>query len=303
MLFFSLAYSDERDPEEPLFAGTLLADYPENTPPGALSVEPYVFLTRQYGAYNRHWKVDKHPNLDLCQLYLSLETGITDFLDINLIVGGSYNHSQHRHAYTYADTDLLLGFQILRMQKESWVPDFRVTLGESFPTGKWNHLDPTLVNQSGTGAYITTVTLISEKIFYWIPHHPIDINMSVSYGIASLVKVRGFNTYGGGPGTKGKVKPGGQLVINAALEYSLTKNWALGTDIHYEHINKSTFSGKTGSLKAGLPSSERFSLAPCIEYSWNENLSAALGYWFAVAGRNSAAFRSLGFDVTYYFKF
>ena len=108
--------------------------------------------------------------------------------------------------------------------------------------------------------------------------------------------------YGGNSTTRGVVYPGLESVVNLAIQFSLDRYWVIGTDVHYVHQNKSRFSGKKGNArKVGLPSSEQWSVAPCLEYSWNENLSVSAGSWFTVGGRNSLNFLSMAGTVFYYF--
>ncbi|MBS0615709.1 MAG: transporter [Verrucomicrobia bacterium] len=286
---------------EPLYAGTLLAFFPQNIPPGHISVQPYIYYTRTNALYNKHWSPQSIKNVDFTTLSLSLETGITPYLDFTLYLNESYNRFGNRHTLIFTDTSAYLGFQVTRDQKGTSIPDFRILLGETFPTGKYDHLNPKKQGSdiSGSGSYQTTFLIVVRKIFY-VPKHPFDINLNLYYILSAPTHVRDLSVYLGGPGTHGTVKPGDQFIVNLAIDYSLTRYWALGLDAHYHHQNRSRFSGKT-LLPAGLPSSETFSLAPCLEYSYSTDFSLAGGVWFSVAGRNSVQFRSAVFNVYYYF--
>ena len=298
---FLRAQNQKTEEFEPLYAGTLLSFYPENALPGCFSVQPYIFSTQIYGAYEKNWSVLHHKNINTNTLLLSLETGITDWLDVNLIVNGSYNHFSNQHSWLYGDTVLYFGFQILHDQRGEWTPDLRLLIGETFPTGRYQRLDRNKLKiaPSGAGSFQTSAILIIRKIFYTYPH-PFNFNLNLYYIFPASTGVHGFNFYGGGPHTRGTVHPGNIFVTNLAFELSLNQYWQLGLDIRYEHQNKSPFTGKT-LLPTGLPSSERFSLAPCIEYTFNQDLSLATGVWFSVAGRNNNAFASWVANVFYMF--
>ncbi len=300
-LLQSLFSAEDRVNYEPLYAGSLLAFFPNNIPPGHLSIQPYIYYTRTNAIYNHHWSPQTIKNVDLATLSVSLETGITPYLDFTLILNDTYNRSGSRHTLLCADTEAYLGFQVTTNKKGTLVPDFRVLLGESFPTGKYKNLNPKKLGSdiSGTGSYETILLVVVRKIFY-VPKHPFDINLNLFYVLPAKTHVDNLSVYLGGPGTHGTVRPGNEFIVNLAIDYSLTRYWALGLDAHYVHQNRSRFSGKT-LLPAGLPSSEIFSLAPCLEYSYSDDFSLAGGFWFSVAGRNAVQFRSAVFNVYYFF--
>jgi hypothetical protein len=197
----------------------------------------------------------------------------------------------------------------LKDKKGTWIPDFRVLLQESFPTGKYDHLNPNKngADIGGIGTYQTGFIIVTRKIFYTFPSHPYNFNLNLYYLLSTKTKVKDFSVFGGGFGTRGVVSPGNQFIGNLGIEFSINRNFVLGTDIHYEHRDKSPFHGKPGLLKdgtiakVGLPSTDRWSLAPCLEYSYSDALSLAGGVWFTVAGRNVTGFVSGVFNVYYYF--
>ncbi|MFS8562817.1 MAG: hypothetical protein LVR00_00150 [Rhabdochlamydiaceae bacterium] len=307
-IFLRAEIIDEQ--HEPLYAGTILAFYAQNAASGRLAFQPYFFATRQYGLYNNDWAGPKQKHSsDQLSLLLALETGITEYIDFTLDLYGAYSHFNQHHSWIFGDTTTLLGFQILRDQKKTTTPDFRILIGETFPTGKYEYLNPHKngTDSLGNGAYATSLIIVLAKTFYWAHTHPINFNINFYYIFSSLTKVHGFNRYGGTFDTQGKVKPGDQCITNFSIQYSLDRRWAIGTDIRYNHQNHSKFSGKKGNLSdgttssIGLPSSEQFSLAPCLEYSWSEDFSVTLGSWFTVAGRNSPEFMSTAATLFYYF--
>ncbi len=292
---------EDRVNYEPLYAGTLLAYYATNIPPGHISVQPYIYYTRTNAIYNHHWSPQTIKNIDLTTLALYLETGITPFLDLTVNLAGTYNRRGSRHTLLPSDTEALLGFQVTRDQKGTAIPDFRILLGEIFPTGRYKNLNLKKHGSdiSGAGSYQTIFLIVLRKIFY-IPRHPFDLNLNLFYIVPTKTHIDNISLYGGGPGTHGTVRPGQQFIVNLSIDYSLNRYWALGLDTRYMHQNRSPFSGKT-FFPAGLPSSEVFSLAPCLEYSFDETLSLAGGFWFSVAGRNTIQFRSAAFNVYFYF--
>ncbi|HEY5236185.1 MAG TPA: hypothetical protein VIJ14_08410, partial [Rhabdochlamydiaceae bacterium] len=266
---------------EPIFAGTLLAFFAENIPVGDCLIEPYVFVGKTNGVYNSEWELKHSFNNFESQLLLLVEAGITPWLDIALTFNENYTSSRGGKSYLYGDTRLSLGFQILTNEFDSAIPDFRILLVESFPTGKYQHLDPkkNIADISGSGAFETWIIAILKKIIYFTPRQVITVNLNLGYDFPSNVHVRGYNLYGGSPKANGSIKPGQQFLGNLGLEYSLTEHWILGCDLHYVHQNKS----HSNHRDLHLPSSEDFSLAPCIEYNPSTHFGIEAGAWFSFA--------------------
>jgi hypothetical protein len=304
-LLLTSLYSKEPEQElsvhryEPIFAGTLLSFFPNNVPPGECLIEPFLFAGTVSGVYDSEWKNNHLFKYFESQLLLLVETGITPWLDIALTFNENYSLSNGRKSYHYGDTRLFLGFQITTNKPDSAIPDFRIVLFESFPTGKYQHLDPrkNIADVTGSGAFETWIVAVIRKIVYFTPRQTMSFNLNLGYDIPSKAHVKGFNLYGGDAKTKGSVVPGHQFVGNLSLEYSLSVNWALGLDLRYTHQNTS----RSNHRDIHLPSSEEFSLAPCIEYNPNTHFSVEAGAWVSVAGRNTIAFTSGVLTVSWFF--
>lgn len=287
------------DEYTPIFAGTQLAFYAENIPPAHISVNPYFTYLNRYGQYNSHWREEPRKTIHDFSILLALETGLTEWLDLSLDLNGAYRRYGHKNSWVVGDTTLYLGFQLSRDIKDHWTPDFRILLGETFPSGKYDRLSPSKGGSDifGAGAYSTSLIVVIAKTFYNL-HHPYNINLNLYYTESTSVPLHGLSVYGGTSSTRGHAHPGSNITVNLALEYSLTQLWALGLDIHYIHQNRTQV--KTPS-KSYLPSFDQFSLAPCLEYSWSSNFSVGIGPWFTIAGRNSQAFAGVLGNIYIYF--
>jgi hypothetical protein len=276
----------------PYYAGTLLAYFSENVDPGKLSFEPYASYNVNYGTYNSSWSVENTGTIQQAELLTLFETGITKNIDITIYAPVAYTWYQKEHSYLVYDCQAYLGFQFLRDQKGTSIPDFRLLLGVNFPTGKYQNLNPdkNLSDVSGDGAYAAISILVLRKIFYPFPMHPFNIDLNLSYEKFGSANVSGLNLYGGAPGSRGKVRPGSELNVNLATEISLTQNWVAGLDLHYLHEDRSIAVKNNTVAALGLPSSDVFSLSPCLEYNYSESFGIEGGVWFTVAGRNNTAF-------------
>jgi hypothetical protein len=223
---------------------------------------------------------------------------------VSLYLNGAYRRFGNANSWILGDTSLYFGIQILRDQKNQWTPDLRLLLGEIFPTGKYDHLNPHKNGSDafGEGAFNTAAILVIAKTFYIFPKHPYNLNFNLCYSYSSEVTAHSYSVYSNSLSARGKALPHSGFVTNLAIEYSLNQFWALGMDMRYTHQDKVVFKpARKSADQLGLPSSEQFSLAPCLEYSWSENLSAAIGPWFTIAGRNSETFFGMIGNVFCYF--
>jgi len=275
LLFYCLipffAYTAEDDP---YFAGTLLSTLPVNVAPTHWLIEPYLYIVRQ-----------TTDHLTSAQLLLQFETGLNDWIDVTLYPNFYYTHSNSHSFYLLGDTKLSFGFQVLYEEQETWIPNFRLLLEESFPTGKYDHLNPHAnhADATGSGAYETSFTSVLQKTLI-----PFTLNLTLSYTVPTKVHVKGFNAYGGNSHTNTYLFPGQQFVGNIGIEYSLTQVWILALDLHYQHQNASSHPTPT----VGLPSQNQFSIAPCIEYNPSPNFGFEIGSWFTLYTRNCSPFIS-----------
>ncbi len=292
----------------PWYTGPLITSSANNVAPGHFNIQPYVYLTLNHAQFNTHRTSVSTPNSYVISPLIVLQAGLTNWLDITLIPQATFKWQSDQFASNFNDLSLSLGFQLAK--EGLYQPSMRLFLGESFPTGKHNNLDPSKLglDSMGSGAFQTTLGLTISKIFWWLKLHPIATRLSGSYSIADhKAHVTNFNAYGGTYGTDGNVKVGNTLNLDLGLEFSLNQRWVIATDIVYTASNKSSFSGSHGTTEFGLPaevgapSSDSFSLSPAIEYNVTDTQGFIGGIWFPLTGRNSANFITLMLSYTAYF--
>jgi len=195
------------------------------------------------------------------------------------------------------------------MDEGPYRPALLFGVKETFPSGRYQKLNPKKggTDATGAGSYNTTLSFNISKVLWWVSLHPMNFRVSLNYSLPALVGVKGYNAYGGGTGTDGRVHPGNSFQGDFGYEYSFTQKWVAALDIVYVYNGKTTFSGKTGFSAPGVPAAvggpfnDQLSLAPALEYNPNENLSILVGTWFSVWGRNSFNFASAVFTVEYTF--
>jgi hypothetical protein len=285
----------------PWLTGPLLTPSGHVVPAGFYNIEPYVYAIEQKGVYDKHWNSHHVPSNWSINPQLPIQIGLGKSWDCLISPQFLYNYNHGAHATRFGDLQAGVDYQILMDTKENWYPAVKVSLQETFPTGKYEHLSAHKkgTDISGMGAYTTNFALTFTRLFHFAWTHYLAARLYLGYTVSNMVHVRGINAYGGDPSTRGKVHPGNSFTALIGLEYTLTRHWALALDIKDTYINKTHFSGKT-TTPVGSGSFEQISLAPAIEYNFNESSGLIAGVWFSVAGRNAPDFTSYVIAFNYY---
>ncbi len=292
----------------PWYTGPILAGSASMLPPGMINIQPYLFFQDNYGVYDRN----RHT-VDVADLWeinpnFVLQTGITSWMDIAATPLFTSNNRGSEWFTGFGDLPVLLGFKIT--DEGRYMPKMKFTINETFPTGKYQYLRAWKkgTDAIGGGSFVTGFSYRMSKTLFWWTAHPVASRVVMTYNIPSTVHVHGLNSYGGGEGTDGKVRPGNSFNTDVGLELSINQHWVLATDIVYQTTNKTTFSGNPGTDPVtGLPnpigngSSDYLQIAPALEYNFNDSLGIIAGAWFTVYGRNTSEFVNYVLSVTYSF--
>lgn len=290
----------------PWYTGPLVTPSATMMPPGYANLQPYLFINGNYGAYNKDRdSISLASNEYSLQVISILLTGVTNSVDFAITPGGVSNWTKHKNGGGFNDLSATFGFCIT--PQTLYVPAMKFTVTEIFPTGKYRNLSSNGLglNSTGGGSYQSQFGFAISKLIWWLYEHPLNLRWFLGYTIQTAVHVKGFNTYGGGFHTKGTVHPGGTFTTDLGIEWSFTERWVLAMDVVYTAQNKTRFFGNPGVLASGLPASvgspynDNLSLAPAIEYNWNENLGVLVGVQFSVYGRSSPTFAKGQFSVSY----
>lgn len=292
----------------PWYTGPLITPGAGMMPVGVGNTQPYVFVVDNYAAYDQHRNSISLPsNLVQLKATANIQTGVTDTFDFSLNMVGQGNWQYDHSGGGFGDMSVVGGFPFYK--QTMYVPDIKFTVSQTFPTGQYKKLNTNGFNLNGVGAgaYSTQFGLGVAKIIFWTTKHPMNVRCFFGYQLSTVVDVRGFNTYGGGFGCKGRVHPGNQLSADFGYELSLTEQWVAAIDVVYTATNRTKFHGNPGVLANGTPSavgtgySDNLSLAPALEYNFNPNIALIAGVQFSVYGRNSLDFVSGIVSFTYTF--
>lgn len=299
----------------PWLTGPLLSPSGFTIPAGHFNFEPYIYAAKSSHFYNSDWKTQHSPTFVSVQFEFPLQFGISKRWDCQLIPGFSWNHSKGQAKTVFNDLSLGVDYQLYLPPPDSWCPAIKLSLFETFPTGKYQHLDPTKLNTDigGAGSYQTTAGISFGKLIHIQKHHWLSLRLAASFNYLAPVHAKGINAYGGFADTNGWEYPGNQFVQVFGFEYSFLKRFAFACDFLNFYSNKNRFSGNAGlAPPVGLltpgastsfsnnvspvtknmraPSQNQISMAPALEYNWNANLGIITGAWFTIAGRNATDF-------------
>jgi hypothetical protein len=271
------------------WTGPLLAASPTTLPPGHFLIEPYVFDVIPRGHYDDEGTRHSGPHANNYGSQSYVLYGLVDNLSVGFIPRFAYNDpSQGRSSSKPGIGDLTLQatYALTHYAEGGWLPATAFVFQETLPTGKYDQLGDRPADGLGTGAYSTTLNLFSQY-YFWMPNGRIlRTRLDLSYTISGSARVRDVSVYGTGQGFVGHARPGNTTLIDAAWEYSATRNWVLALDVAYEHDGNTHVWG-SDDLNSGP--GRTWSLAPAIEYNFNSRVGIIAGAKFTVAGRNATA--------------
>jgi hypothetical protein len=265
---------------------------------GLVEVEPYFYFTRFGGLYNDNWRLQSATVSRTIVQQTFFIYGLTSRVDVEIAPQWLDTHTQGESSAGFGDLPVQLGYQVFRSRSDSWLPDVRIWAQEMFPTGRYTALDPSKTGLGGTGggSFATTLGIGAQKVIGLPGNHFLRYRVNATHGFYTPVTVNGFNAYGGGFSTAGRVDPGSVTTLTVAAEYTVTRHLVLALDIGFQTINATHFSGTAGIGVNGEPAmvgkgySNLLTVAPAVEYHWNRHVALIAGPWMSLRGRNTAEF-------------
>lgn len=318
-VFFGLQTFDTPDHakeivEGPWLTGPLLTPSSEVVPFGHFNFETFVYASKSSHVYNHKWHREHVPTFVSVVYQFPFAVGFCKSWDFQIIPQFSWQHSKGQAKTVFNDLAMGVDYQVLGDKPGAWYPVIKASLFETFPTGKYQHLNPDKneTDIGGKGSFQTMIGLTFSKLFDFYHKHWLNIRLGVNYVYLAPLHVDGVNAYGGVNETHGKIFPGNTFNQILGIEFTLNQNWVLALDILNTYINKNRFKGHRGFMpiklapvgtappadllppptpaQVGGPSLNQISLAPSVEYNWNANLGIIAGAWFTIAGRNASDF-------------
>lgn len=295
-ILFLLLFLIKTASASPWMTGPILAPNGRTIAPGHFNFEPYAFYT----VYPQKFRnFEPNPVLTI---------GATSFLDIQTSVPYDFSWDRNQRGHDVGDYSLGFGLQFIRQVDNSWIPDLRMIILETFPTGKFDHLDPQKLgtDQTGLGAYQTSISFNFQKLLPLANDHYLRMRLALSGSYASDVSVTGANVFGGVEETTGKEHIGNSYSADLAFEYTLTQHWVPVFEVLFVNSGSSDFSGNPGFSPGGTTSmggagGRQTSLAPALEYNFNGHLGIISGVWFPINGPRASQFTSYTLAINYYY--
>ncbi len=276
------------------WTGPMLAPSAAMLPHGHVLLEPYVFDVISTGSLDASGAHHAAPASQELGSLTYMLCGLTDRITVGMIPRFFYNEvagAPNSSGVQVGDLEVQAGYGITQYQDGSRVPALAFVIDETLPTGRYDRLGRAS-DGVGAGAYATGFSLYSQD-YFWMPNGRIlRARLDLTYTLSSAVRLEDASVYGTAYGFRGHAYPGDGCTVDAAAEYSLTRNWVLAMDVVYQY-NADT--GVRGSLPSGgavfeTDSGSGYSVgfAPAIEYNWSARAGVLLGVRIISIGRNTA---------------
>ena len=232
-------------------------------PQGHVLIEPYF-----YDVSSGHTTGQNSFTYFLYGATDRLTVGAAPDIAFNSVRGAADSSGVH-----LGDTTLRAQYMLVTMDAEHYIPDLAFAVLQTLPTGKYDRLGRGS-DGFGGGAYTTSLNIYSQ-LAWWMPNgRLLRTRFNVAEAFSPRTPISGASVYGTDAGFLGHAQPGNQLSVNAAAEYSLTRNWVLAMDLIYSHGNATITQGSAGHRRAAAEfrQQRRVHFAPAIEYNFTSNL-------------------------------
>lgn len=296
---FSLQKTDEYDQ---WFTGAIFTPLSITVDPKHPGLEVVLFSLKTYGQYNSSGRLINISTITSLSPYADFQFSINKVIGFEIISSFARNYCDKEYSTHLQDTYVRCGLQVSNDQEGTWIPDFRILIHETIPTGKYQNLDPKKndCDLTGQGSYQTGIYFTFQKLFRAKSEHNFAIRSCIGYFISTPVKVKGLNYYGGEANSLGVVYPGNFLSYFLFGEYALNRKWALACELFYLKGWKGSFSKKRGE-DIDVPAYNQLSLSPQVQYTFTRDFGLIIGSWVSLAGKNSSAFSSFFVSGLYIF--
>lgn len=272
------------------WTGPMLAPGAGTLPRGHILVEPYFFDVIQYANFDSKGKPVGTTHSHTFGNFTYLIYGLADRLSVGLTPTATYtyvNHGQNSSNIAFGDLGVILQYRLTQFTMDHRTPTMSVAIQENLPTGRYDRLGSNPTDGAGSGAYSTKVSLYTQT-YAWMPNGRIlRARLNLSQTFETPTAVHGISVYGTPAAFNGTARPGNTFSVDAAAEYSVTRNWVIASDLVYSHSDNTWVRG--GGAQANSGESQSWALAPGVEYNWTANA----GILFAVRtypwGKNTSS--------------
>ena len=267
---------------EAWWTGPMLANNASTLPRGHFLVEPYLYD-----------EISPHTNGFGSLTYI--EYGLVNRFTLGLIPTFGYNKVSDGLSSSgvgLGDVTVLAQYRLTQFHERHKLPTISFMLQQTFPSGKYDQLGPRLSDGFGAGAYTTTLALNSQT-YFWMPNGRIlRMRLNATQSLSTYANVTGVSVYNTPTGFQGHAKPGPSTFVDAAWEYSLTRNWVLALDATYRHTANTRITGtdptqSPPNIQLNTGRSDAIGFAPALEYNWKPTIGVLVGTRIIALGHNT----------------
>jgi hypothetical protein len=279
------------------WTGPMLAPSAATLPRGHFLVEPYLYDVRVQGFYDSSGSRRPAPHANDFGSLTYMNYGLSDKLTVGLIPIFGYNQVSsglNSGGIRVGDLTLQAQYGLTKFREGRRMPTTAIAIQETLPTGQFDRLGDR-ASGLGAGAYTTTLAFYCQTYFWMRNGRILRMRFNVAPAFSSNVNVKDASVYGTANGFRGRAKPGSSLFLDAAWEYSLTRQWVIALDATYRHQANTFVSGSNvvtipvTAIRLNSGTSDALGLAPAIEYNCNRQLGVLVGVRLIPAGRNTSA--------------
>lgn len=282
----------------PCTFGPLITDTAVPLEQGKFAVQPLWALGFTGGAFNTQWRRASAGG-DFLSLSLPVKFtyGLIKNVETYVIVPYVHNWAWNvdppgpggERAANFGglgDVTLTLKYQLV--EEGDYKPAISGLFTVGFPTGRHNHLNPSLLGTDdlGLGAYVFTAGFNVSK---WVKPFILYGNLWYSQATACKVKVEGSYE---------RERRRDYLTLNLAVEYPIGGKgpWVLLFEYN-SYYDMGPLLGGRGTT----PPAARLGMLPGLEYVVSDKLALALGVAVDLAGKNTAIKYTPMLSFTYIF--
>jgi hypothetical protein len=257
------------------WTGPMLAASANTLPRGHAYFEPYVYDVQT-------------PNTNAYGSLTYLLYGITDRFTFGFTPTFGYtavSNAPSGSGIGVGDTTFIAQYGLTRFRIDRAFPTTAIVLQEAIPTGRYDNLGNRPADGIGGGAYTTSIGLYIQD-FFWLPNRRIfRARLDTLQSFSQKVAVSGVSVFGTDARFHGYAYPGSSFYVDAAGEYSATRNWVPALDVTYRYTANTAVVSNLGTTANSGVSAE-YAVAPAIEYNWTPAWGVLLGTRFILKGHN-----------------
>ena len=258
------------------WTGPMLAPSANTLPPGHFLIEPYLYDVITEGFYDSKGRRVAAPHGNSFGSLTYMLYGVRNNFTVGIIPTFGYNEVSNEPSSAgigVGDLTLQVQCRFHKFREGSWIPTMSIALQQILPTAKYDQLGSHPSDGLGGGAFATSPAFYSQT-YLWLPNGRIlRMRFNVAPAFSRQVSIQDASVYGTSSGFRGHANPGPSVFVDAAWEYSLTKQCVLALDATYRRQGNTSVTGynildPTRPVRLNSGSSDVFGLAPAIEYNW-----------------------------------